>query len=285
MRADRLRGGRVAGVDGDRRVLRAARPGRGARAPASCHLALARRASRSRRSRARAAPRLASRHTLSARGSWRASVHGGLRFASPFKVDAASGADEEAQRLPGGDPGGSGPGAMAGQRVDENPTTSTAASTPTTQRVAPVVDRAAWRGVGGSRRRRLARVPARPRRQPAGGCSRHARPPPPRQPAGNAAPEARGRAATTSPRSDSASTEGSTSSTPTERHRQVDQRDQPEVAQHRDARQREHAEAGDRGDPGGEHRRSGGSVGARQRLRRRQPGARAPAGSARTAAR
>ena len=37
-------------------------------------------------------PRLTSRHKFSARGSWRASVHGGLRFASPFKLEAASGA-------------------------------------------------------------------------------------------------------------------------------------------------------------------------------------------------
>ena len=37
-------------------------------------------------------PRLASRHKFNARGSWRASVQGGLRFASPFKLDTASGA-------------------------------------------------------------------------------------------------------------------------------------------------------------------------------------------------
>ena len=57
-----------------------------------------------------------------------------------------------------------------------------------------------------------------------------------------------------------------------QRHRQVDHRDEAEVAQHPHVRQREHGEAGDRRRARGEHRGAGRAVGAADRLGRRVAG-------------
>ena len=83
----------------------------------------------------------------------------------------------------------------------------------------------------------------------------------------------------------STSAAGSATSTPTQRHAQVDQRHQAEVAQHPDVRQRQHAEAGDRGDPRGRHRGARAAVAAAQRLASCRGRRAAPGGGARTAAR
>jgi hypothetical protein len=46
----------------------------------------------------------ASRHTFNARRSWRATVHGGSRLASPTSVVSARGAAKKRSRSPGGTP-------------------------------------------------------------------------------------------------------------------------------------------------------------------------------------
>ena len=70
-----------------------------------------------------------------------------------------------------------------------------------------------------------------------------------------------------------------------QRDRQVDHRDDPEVAQHPDVGGDQRREAGDRGGARGEHRRAGRGVGQLDRARRAGAARRAPGGSAPTAAR
>ena len=153
-------------------------------------------------------------------------------FASPFRFPVASGTANGGTRSPPATP----PSRSAScDRVDRDAIRIATARRRRSGRTAAAC--AAPRGRGGSRLAgpRPARAGAQARPWP----DRHAGREPARR--GSAPPRAARRSALAS-----TSAAGSADQDAQQRHRQVDQRHEPEVAQHSDVRQRQDAEAGDR---------------------------------------